>query len=249
MAAWFDRSLSQGLDILAFPLSTFPISCGAWVRLIATGIGTQCVLSISTAAVGNYVTIYVDNAGTWTVEKTLGGTAANGAVTLGEWHYVLMRVISATSVRFSLLNGRTGAIAHANLTTAGTMTGFDTFSVGDFRLNAAAPTNFLTGGVGELFITDNDCYSSGGQQAENNFIRRLAYDGPLQMNGQAGIKNSLLEYRSLISAPGFGNGDEVICGSRGMQAWTNLNGVLNGPHPPLPPGYAKVRPPQPLMII
>ncbi len=234
MAAWFDKASSQGLDILAAPLSTFPINMGCWVYPVATG-STQCVMSWTSATNVTYGTIYQASANAWTIEKSGGGTTTVGTAVLNAWQYILLRIISATSIRCHTLSPA-GTITHAQNTSVGTMTGFDTFSLGDFRLNSAGPTNFFSGGIGEVWYSNIDCYPTGA--VDDNFLRRLAYFGPLSIPV---IKQNLLEYRTLFSDPLRGNGDEDYFGGRKMQDWTNTAGVLAGPHPPLPPGYNKIR--------
>lgn len=237
MAAWFNGAASQGLVDTVFPITTVPFSCGCWVYP-TTLTGTQCVLTISIALGTSYITVYVAAAGAWTLEKTGGGTVTCGTAVAGQWHYVLLRGIGATSLRLSVLDS-VGGVTHASNTSAGSITGFTTFSIGDFRFNSAAPTNFLTGGVGEFWITNTDVYSGGGA-ADDNFVRRLAYGGPLSMNR---FKDDILEYKSLVSSPSFGHGDEgLFSRNPNTRLWTNTNGVLNGPHPPLPPEYGRVRP-------
>lgn len=245
MAAWFDRASTKGLDILASPLTTFPLSMGCWFNLPAIGIGTQCIMSASIAAGGNYVTGYVDNAGVITVEKTGGGVVTCGTYTAGDWWYMLIRLISATSIRASTLSSRTMVQAVANNTSAGTMTGFTAISLGNFRLTTNN-TNHITGGIGEFFLTNNDCFSGGGQGTDASYLRDLAYRGPLSYGR---ILDGLIEYRSFFSTTADGKGDEVLVGRRGRQDWTNQNTVIAGPHPPLPPPYIPIRPLRKLLLV
>jgi hypothetical protein len=208
------------------PTTGYPFNAGMWVNLSSND--QDYILYFGEFALqGHYLYLHNDD--------TLNYYAYDGADFLAAtiagfpqntWCYILMRGISATNRRLSLLR-HGGAISHAQQTTDITFTNsLDRLSIG--AENDGSP-NGMTGLLGEFFYTATDIQPDGAQTSDA-LLQKIAYNGPFSVPR---IQKDIIEYRSFRGHIERNPPDRVYFKPRfGPQAWTNNNGVTNAPHVP-----------------
>lgn len=226
MAIRFQSASSQYLS-RAPSITAAPFTFGAWVRPSAvTNIDTILgLLGTFNFEFGFY--FFPSNR--WIVQNA-SGNVTGGTVTVGAWHYVLLRFRSNTNQRFSALEP-TGIITHLQNTNDAALTAFTEMTLG------ARPAGVLPSDcdMAEMFLANADVQAADAATDEV-LLRQLAYRGPFSVPH---IRKDIIEYRSFrsrVTEPRFG---EVYWGARGPQTWTNTGGVTIGPHVKLPTSYRR----------
>lgn len=236
MAAEFVAASSMYLQNAGATLA-MPFTMACWVRPTNTG-AIQTWFNVSdTATANNYWLVGKSGTEQFRVVAAAGGVgnATNLATTFTAnlWHFVLVRIISATSRRLSAVNA-SGLIEHAQGTTSRNPTGIDSISVGAQRVNSTLLP--MDGSIGEFWYTDTDIQPDGAQ-LENALLMKLAFGGPFSVPH---VAQSLVEYRSFRSGLESTQDRPEEIYYRGLRpTWTNTNGVNLGPHPPLPGWYQR----------
>jgi hypothetical protein len=247
MSATFLAASSQKLSNAAPPVTAAPFTVGLWVYPTTTALRTIWSLA-ATANTSN----------TWNLDQTLGGlwsfsckssaTAVHvdvGTVTVNAWAFVVLRAITTSNRRISVLQFD-GSAVNGQETSAKTPT-VTKMSLG--CLESSAPSQFFSGNIGEFWYTNTDIQADG-LALQDATLRQLAYGGPYSVPH---IDKDIVEYHSLRSSLANSDGqqgDDVEWGMSGKQTWTNTGSVILGPHPPLPYWYASVRDrPAPTFVI
>lgn len=245
MSAEFVLASNQAIVNAASPVTTFPITVGAWTYSPNLSQDMEIWSLTEPGTNSNYLKLGFENhvnfmiaaqaAGSQTI-TTFGNPAAS------TWFFVLARFISATNRRGACLNGNSNLIEHGNNSTSRNPTGLSTMALG--RLEQLTPSEPLGGRIAEFWYTNTDVQADGAQ-INNDLMRQLAYGGPFSVPHVAA---AVQEYRSLRSDPlGLGAPTENYApGAR--QTWTLTNAPTAAPHPPLssrfvPPPNAIIVPP------
>lgn len=236
MAVQFVAASSQRIVNAAPPITTVPFTVGMLV-LPTTGADQSNYFSLTDTAGDVHYFAIGQVFASFVIAIRAGGSLATSAIATlspNQWHFLVGRFISSTNRRFSVLFPD-GSISHAQNTSSNSPSGIDAMSLG---CNASAtPFNFMTGSIGEFWITNTDIQDDG-TQLNDDLIRQLAYGGPFSVPH---IASNVIDYRSLRKHP-TSDGDElgeVYDGAFGRQTWTNTGGATIGPHPPLPYWYRK----------
>lgn len=249
MAATFVAGSSQRLTNTTAPLTAVPFTVGMWMRAPADAT-LGCFWSLSdTAGNVNWWQLYKSAGEVITTGCNAGAGSATANVAAGlvanGWTYVMLRAISATNRRLSVLHAN-GLVEHAQSTTSRTPAGVDVVGLGS--LDDLAKEQFFTGSVAEYFMANVDV-QPGGTQLQNYLLWQFAYGGPFSVPH---IARNIVDYRPLRESLGSDQDhfDQVWSGGGrpARRVWTNTNGVTLGAHPPLPPCYVSpFRTPAPLL--
>ncbi|HVX90631.1 MAG TPA: hypothetical protein VHC20_03265 [Candidatus Paceibacterota bacterium] len=223
-----------GIESTKDYVATMPYTCGCWV--MPTGSWGSHNLSIGLNGGSEYKRVWHDSSGSPSIDAqnfrltTAGLTPLSG----GKWHYELLRVISATNRRLSVLYPD-GHIEHAQDTRSSGIT-----LAMDAVVGWASSFDAFPGIVAEAFWVQADIQTDGAQ-AQNALIYQLAYRGPFAFSHLAPI----LDYRSFRMGRAT-NEDvmgEVYSSLSQAHVWS-INGTVPPAtiHPPLASDY--VRPAQ-----
>jgi len=218
----------------ASPITAYPFTVGCWVMPTATPGAAAGVYSVcDTGAAANLWGFATTAANAWRLDSVAGGSAQFtdfGSITLGHWYYTLVRWISATNRRASVLSDD-GTISSAQNTVSSSPTSIARIQLGDF---SSAGLNF-TGRIGEFWYTNTDIQPDGGA-LENELLWQLALGGPFSVPH---IAKDIIEYHGMRAEVLADNGPDDYYGAFGRQSWTAAGTVSIGPHPPLPYWYVK----------
>jgi hypothetical protein len=244
MSAEFAAASSQSITTLNPPVTAMPFTVGMWIMPLTTVNGVfwmLCQASGASSSTNNFRIQQITSA----IRVSANGDSLNisGTLTVGTWSFVVVRFISATN-RYGAHLFTEGNIAHAQRTTSITPTSLDKMGFGG--LINAAPGTYLSGRVGEFWITNTDIQPDGGQ-LDDNLMRQLAYGGPFSVPHVAAAIQEYRPFRAALTTDKE-TGDEYYRPA-GQATWTNNNGVLLAPHPPLPGTYADMKIIRPLGII
>jgi hypothetical protein len=213
--------------------STVTLAC--WFRTTTT-TGTVAVLNYGQSGSTDYVEIRRATTAYAAAFTAAGSTKAGNTIAGGGtnvWHFSLARFIDpvAGTSRHSLLNGATGAVAHAtNTNTSGSPFGaLDTLTIGG--RSGTATAGFFDGVIAEVWMANADV-QPGGAQTEDWLVRQLAWYGPFSCPQ---IRPAILEYRSLRAAldASQNNTRELFAGPYGVLPWTQSGSPTLSFHPPL----------------
>lgn len=239
MGALFVAGSSQYLSNAASALSStvYPTTIGLWVLVASTGTERVIWNCNNSGSGANFCVVSATAAGAFLCEAndTTDKDATTGTVAANRWFYLVVRYVSSTNRRISVLDP-SGTASHAQNTTSCALAGVNRMNIGAFQSNGAAGT-FFDGHIAEFFVCNADIQLDGAQ-LQDATLRQLAYLGPFSIPNVAA---SLLEYRSFYSTQGqdTNNAVEVYCPGRAPQAWVNNAGVKVGLHPPLFPEYVR----------
>lgn len=238
MAAVFDASLSQRLVCGSTPLpdTGYPFTVGVWFMLAAAGTSTRVVWAFAdTSSTLNYIRIVMGTTELITLEASDSITSASATIgttiPAATWIFCLARLISSTSRRVHLHWG--GRVLSAANTSDRNPASLDTLTIGGMT-----HTSFILpwdGKVGEFWITNSDVQPEDAAISSAHMFQ-LAYGGPFSIPHLA---DHVIEYRSMRESPHADRMGEML----GRHAWSNVNGVSLGPHPPLPYWYKRPSPP------
>ena len=233
MTGTFDSASSQYLSNAATPITTFPFSVGVWVYPTATGV-EQTIFGISdTATTNNFWELFITTGDSFQVIAAAGGQTNGitlGTVTLNSWHFLLMRIISATNRRVTGLWTSGGfTVSSANGTQSRNASSIDMMTLGAERTTSVS--RYFSGGIGEFWVTNTDVYWDSAAHPPDWFIHQLALRGPFAFPH---IARNLMDYRSLRQSMGSNLdvfNDVLMPGIGGRQTWTNNGAVQLGPQP------------------
>ena len=238
MSAVFTRASSMRLVNSAplLPSTGYPFSVGMWLNMTSVSATFNILFSYADTGVDNHaLRVQIDSAERLAINATAGGTSANGTLTsalvAGQWAYCVARFISSTNRRISA-RYRSGLIEHAQSTTSRAPTSLDTMALGISQ--DLTPDSPCDASIAEFWYTNTDIQADGAQ-LQNSTLHQLAFDGPFALPH---IAKDIIEYRSFRKHPTAGDGWDIYFG-RSASNWTNTNGVVTGPHPPLPGTYAR----------
>lgn len=238
MSALFTAASSHYLHNDASPITAVPFTAACWFRSTTVAAGAARIFTFTdTASTNNRFAISRDT-NDLTFSAQAGGTEAIATVAnlvaANQWSFIVARGISATNRRIAQL-AHTGAAGHAQNTTSRAPGSVDRVALGSSA--HSSPGNFFDGLIGEFWYTNTDIQADGAQ-LQDSLLRQLAWGGPFSVPH---IAKDIIEYRSFRH--GLVTDDDVHgdihFGAKGLQRWTNTNGVARGPHPPLPYGYVK----------
>ena len=233
MSAVFVSGSSTRLVNSAPPVTGYPCTVGMWhLASVALSGSSKCFWSLTDG--NGYFIIFWSNGSSAVAIQAYDGvgpfeTTVAGTLTANVWYYVLVRFISSTNRRLSVLLPD-GSVAHAAGTTAVTLPTATSMSIGCAN---NGPTLLWDGNVAEMFVTGTDIVPDNGQTPEW-LIRQLAYRGPFSVPY---IRKDILDYQSLRSSFEGGRVGEAFSGVKGKQIWAKTNAVTLGAHPPLLGGY------------
>lgn len=237
MGALFDGTATY-MSNIAPPVTGYPFTVGLWFYPTATTDGVLFSIS-NTGTTNNHLDVRRDNTTQFLTIIAQGG-AGSQLVTMAtadpvnSWVYVLGRFINGSNRRMSALHAG-GATEHVQNVAAVTPTGINTNTLG-VLLTSGGTNRLFTGLIGEYFLTNTDVQPDGAQ-TDDNFLRQLAYHGPLSVPD---VAKDLIEYHSMRSSlPHLRRPEESYFGKAGIQTWTDAgtNATQLGPHPPLPFEY------------
>jgi hypothetical protein len=227
--AFFDGSTGYLLNSSS-PITALPFTVAFWVYWDgATGDHTAWMLGSSTNSSDSF-RIVKDSTDSWTLWFGANSIGLAAAVA-NAWTFLLVRAISTSNRRFSVLQPD-GSISHSQSTTNITVT-MQRMVLG--RVMDDTTPQYWSGGIAEFWCTNNDVVGTN-LTTNNDFLRQLAFRGPFSIRSVAA---NIVEYRSLRSH--LGSESDVLgdlwWGRSGRQTWT-LNGtVTQGQHPPAANNY------------
>lgn len=239
MSASFLLASSQYLLNSAPPVTVAPFSVGFWCRpTVVTGAAKVVWGLFSSTSGVNYFDLFLGPAA-WTMEA---GDGTDQQVTAGNavannWHYIVLRYISATNRRICVLT-TLGIVTHGQSTTSCLPTTIDREILGAGDVSGT-PATFMSGQIAEFWKTNTDIQADG-LALQDATVRQIAYGGPFSIPH---LRKDLVEYHSFrktLSSDQF-DGDNDIPPILG-ETLTNNGGVTLAEHPPLP--YWHVRPGQ-----
>lgn len=232
MAAVFTSAGGKALLNSSSPIVALPFCLGLWLNVTTIGAGSG-VFFLSDAGFANFFGVSLDaTTGNLSISGQDGGGFDGVSITAqpapaGKWTFVLGRFISTTSRRLSVLFPD-GSISHVQGTAAKAPAGAN-------QMQLSANIAACDAAIAEFWLASTDMQIDGAQTQEA-LMRQLAYGGPFSIPSVAA---NILDYRSLRKHPTNEEAGEVWSGGKGKQTWTNTNGAVIGPHPPLPYWYAK----------
>jgi len=231
MSAVFSGST---LTNAASPITAYPFTIGCLVMPTATPGAAAGVYSVcDTGAATNYWALALNSANGLRIDSNAAGSVQTTTiltVTNSHWYYTLLRFISATNRRASVLSDD-GTISSAQNTVSSTPTSIARIQLGDL---SSAGLNF-TGRIAEFWYTNTDIQPDGGA-LENELLWQLALGGPFSVPH---IAKDIIEYHGMRAEVLADNGPDDYYGAFGRQIWTAAGTVSIGPHPPLPYWYVK----------
>lgn len=244
MSALFASASSQYLVNSVAPVTAVPLTVGMIVSGPTISTNKQIFDLTDTGSSNHSLRLQIVNTDVFRITAQAGGTAANGdggTFVAGRQFCVIGRFIGATNRRMAIVDLSLGSVTHVTNTTNRTPTGIDSVAIG-CRLDSTGASNFMNGFISEFWYADVDIQEDGAQLMDST-ARQLAMYGPFSLPH---IAHKIIEYRSFRSVLTSGNDNprEVYCRAT-RPTWANTNGVILGPHPPLPSGF--FRPVMPLM--
>lgn len=239
MSAFFVSGSSQFLRNSTPPITAVPFTVGFWLQptVVSGGVNRVVWGIFQSSNNSNYFNLYINittQTFAWEAGDGTDRDVTSGVASAGNWHYIILRAISATNRRISVLTAN-GTLTHAQETTSCVPTGLNRQTIGAY--DGGAPANFYDGYIAEFFVCNADIQLDGAQ-LQDATMRKLAYGGPFSIPH---IIPSIVEYRSFYSTQGSDTDKpgEVFWGSAGRQSWVNTAGVRVGFHPPLSSGYVR----------
>lgn len=231
MALLFDAASTQYLQSTSTPAITgYPFSVGLWAYPFTTG-AAQVLWCLTDTSVSNHRFSLTKGSTSWGFFAIAGGStdaSCNaGTPVANVWQYIVCRAISATNRRISIIDGDTG-IKHGSSVQSRVVNACDTIGIGA-ALSSGAPGSIYDGILGEVWYTNTDIGSDGASNLTNDFVSKLAYEGPFSIPSVAA---HVKEYRSFRSDIEMAKINETKFGYEG-QGYTNNNGTILGPHVPV----------------
>lgn len=238
MAASFLGSGTQYLICSQPVITNYPFSFGMWLNLTAVDVVARTLFCLAdTGTTNNYIMLRMTSSEVLQLAVAAGGTPNNiGITTLtaAKWYFVVIRAISSTNRKTSLLSFN-GTVVNDTISTARAPTGIDTLTLG-VQLTSGGAIEPWDGLIGEFWLTNADVGEDPAAAMSEDLTRQLAWGGPLSVPH---VIPNLVEYRSFRVDPIVDNLQEVYHGGLGRQVWSNVNGVTTTHHPPLPYWYVK----------
>lgn len=233
MALSFVAANSQYLQCNPIPVAAFPQTFGAWFN--PTTVGTRTAMELGSTLSSSHWCGLAQTTSAWLFECSAVGGAGSDAVTsiapvAGRWDYCLIRWISATNRRISVLTSD-GTIAHAQSTVSHSPT-LDLMNLG--ASYSSGPGFYYDGSIAEFMWMAADIQADGAQTDEN-LLHRLAYQGIYSLPHAL---PDLISYRSFRSSfsPSPDRPAESGLGRFGRQPWSSIGALPTscGPHVLLP---------------
>lgn len=226
---------SQYLSNATPPIKVYPFTVAMWAYPFTANTQVTMWSIRPSSGVADVFSIYKTSGGSWETAaiRSTAAVATVGGVTANAWQYILVRFISATNRRISVLRSD-GSTGHAQSTTSKTPTSGNLVAE---EIGAISTANFFDGIIAEYWKTNTDIQPDGAQ-LENELLSELAYDGPFSIPH---IAKDLIDYRSLhegLSSDEDEQGESYF-GPLGLQTWTKVNAPILGAHPPLQSPYRK----------
>lgn len=216
------------------PLTTVPITVGAWVRSTSANSSYKAVWNLGVATNTDRFALYQSGGNKWmaliTAASTDDLTCEAGTVTANVWMFMVARFITSTNRRIGVLSND-GSTAHVQSTVSSAPAAADRISIG------AIPdgTEPFAGQIAEIWYTNTDIQVDNAQ-LQDSLLRQLAYGGPFSVPH---VADDILEYRSFRKHPFRNEVGEVYFGGKGAQIWAPTSTPTVGFHPPLPYWYIK----------
>lgn len=243
MSLRFTSASSQNLLNSSPGVVTFPQTFACWLKPVTVTACTVMELG-NTASASHWCGLGLDTTSGWGFEASATGGAGTTVyattASAGRWDFCMIRWISATNRRISVLTEK-GNVAHAQSTTSinPTITNFVLASS-----YSGGPGFYFNGCMAELWRIAADVQPDGAQ-TENWFLRKLAYEGPFAFPH---LRKDLIEYHAFRSAVITDRPNEALYGLRGAQTYTiGGSSPAIDTHAPLLGSYRT--PVQPSMII
>lgn len=238
MSAFFAAASTQYLKNVAAPVTAPPWTVSFWSNTPSAG-SEKCLWSLEdTAGASDGWALYKRATSNLIIFGCYSSTAYEEAacataVISNAWTFVVVRGISATNRRVSVLHA-TGVVDSAQNTNSVTPAGIDAVALGaEVQSSVGLP---MDGFLAEYAMWNVDVQGDGAA-LQNSTLRQMAYGGPFSLPQLA---QNLVNYKSLkstlITTNSKPNEDYTGTGKL-QQVWTNANGVTLGQHVPLPGTY------------
>lgn len=229
---------SQYLLNTASPITAYPFTFGVWSIAPSVTTANRCVWAVGDIATDNDFWRFAGNNASGNIFVSIAGGVATtltvGSLSNNVWSFSVVRGISATNRRMTVLNAN-GSVSHGQSTASSAVAATNAMTIGA-NAAKATPAHFWNGRIAEFWYTATDIQADGAQLLDSTF-RQLARLGPFSLPH---VATDLIEYRSFWSTIGSDQhkpGEVYVGAGKTRQTWINTAGVTLGAHPPLPVGY------------